>query len=320
MSVAAFDRLRPLRFSVAYRMLGQAGAAEDVVQDVRLRFVAAGEDVVDAWPWLLQVTTRLSLDQLRSARASREGYVGIWLPEPVLTGAGLTGPDPLAGLRHRDLLSLGALVLLDRLSPVERAVLVVADGLGLPPDDAGRLVGVSTASSLRLLAGARRRLAGEPALEPVDGDARRELLGSVLVAFESGEAGGLAGRLRDDVVLHGDGGGEFPVARRAVAGRRRVLRVLAGIRAGRPSMTRAGVVAVNGEAALLISGAGGPTAVLGVVTDGGGMVAGLLLVGAPGKLAYLGRQLEGRPTGVSRAGSAGASSWSGERRAPAADP
>jgi RNA polymerase sigma-70 factor (ECF subfamily) len=159
---AAFTSLRPLLFSVAYRLLGRPADAEDVVQESWLRYARAPAEVRDPRSWLIQVVTRLCLDQLRSARARHEQPAGIWLPEPVLTGESVA-EDPLETVARRDLLSLGALAMLQRLSPRERAALVLHEAIGLTQGEVAHVLGVSEAGSPQLLARARRRIAADPA-------------------------------------------------------------------------------------------------------------------------------------------------------------
>lgn len=150
-----FEAFRPLLFGVAYRMLGSASDAEDAVQETWLRWHGAtGIEAPQAW--LIRVVTNICLDQLRSARVRREEYVGPWLPEPVLTGESVD--DPLAAVQRRELLSLGALRVLERLSPRERAALVLHEGLGLSHAEVATALGATEAASRQLLARARRRL------------------------------------------------------------------------------------------------------------------------------------------------------------------
>jgi RNA polymerase sigma factor (sigma-70 family) len=292
--VAAFTALRPLLFSVAYRMLGQASEAEDVVQEAWLRYARAGEEVRDLRAWLLQVVTRLSLDEMRSARSRRERYVGPWLPEPVLTGAGVA-EDPLETVERRELLSLGALTILERLSPPERAVLVLREGLELSHREIASLLGVREAASRQLLARARQRVADSRARGAATPETHRRLLVALRDAFETGDAAALVALLREDAVTISDGGGETPAARRPILGRDRILRFFAGVRAKTPSGVRAAVAEVNGVPGLVLHHDAAPVAVLALVTDTESRIAEVLLVVAPSKLAYARRQ--GLPIG-----------------------
>lgn len=290
MNVAVFDGLRPLLFSVAYRMLGQASDAEDAVQEAWLKYTRAGEAVDDPRAWLLRVTTRLCLDELRSARARRERYVGPWLPEPVLTGSGQSVEDPSAQVERRELLSLGAVALLEKLSPAERAVFVLREALDLAHAEIGRAAGISEAGSRQLLARARRRLAAEPGRRAAPVQAQHEFVAALVAAFDSGDSGPLIARLREDVVLLSDGGGEVPAALRPIFGRDKVLRFMVGVRSKVEADTRATLAQVNGEPALVLRVGGVPTGVIAVMLDEGGDAVRLLLTTAPTKLAFLRRQ------------------------------
>jgi RNA polymerase sigma-70 factor (ECF subfamily) len=287
--VAGFTALRPLLFSVAYRILGQAAEAEDVVQEAWLRYARAGDEVRDLRAWLLKVVTRLSLDELGSARARREGYRGAWLPEPVLTGAGVV-EDPLDTVERHELLSLGALTMLERLSPAERAVLVLREGLELSHQEIAAIVGVSEPASRQLLARARRHVAGSPAREAPSPETHRRLVDALRDAFEAGDAGALIALLREDAVAVTDGGGETPAALRPIFGRDRIVRFFAGVRAKSPAGLRVAVGEANGLPALLLHREGVLEDVLVLVPDAAGMIAEMLLVAAPSKLAYARRQ------------------------------
>lgn len=289
-NVAAFDGLRPLLFSVAYRLLGQAADADDAVQEAWLRYLLAGETIDDPRAWLLRVTTRLCLDQLRSARARRERYVGPWLPEPVMTGSGHDSEDPFARVERREQLSLGAVALLEKLSPTQRAVFVLREGLDLAHAEIARTVGVSEVGSRQLLARARRRLVEEPGHWPAPAEAQREFISALEAAFDSGDPGPLIARLRDDIILVSDGGGEVPAAVKPIHGRDKVLRFMVGVRGKVQAGARLAVANVNGEPALVLDVAELPTGIIAVVLDEAGDVVRLLLINAPSKLSYLRRQ------------------------------
>jgi RNA polymerase sigma-70 factor (ECF subfamily) len=287
--VAAFAGLRPLLFSVAYRLLGQASDAEDAVQEAWLRYAAHASDVRDPRAWLLRTVTRLSLDQLNSARSRRECYVGPWLPEPVLTGIALVD-DPLELVERRELLSLGALAMLERLSPSERAVLVLREALELSHAEVASVIGVSEGASRQLLARARRRIASSHARTTPSAEVHQRLAGALVAAFRAGDVSSLVAILREDVVAVTDGGGEVLAARRPVLGRDRVLRLFAGLLAKAPPELRVSVVGVNGTPGLVVHAGDVPIQVLQLVTDSGGRVAEILVALAPSKLAFARRQ------------------------------
>jgi len=288
-SVAGFVALRPLLFSVAYRLLGQASDAEDAVQEAWLRYAAHAGDVRDPRAWLLRTVTRLSLDQLRSARSRRECYVGPWLPEPVLTGAAAV-VDPLALVERRELLSLGALAMLERLSAPERAVLVLREALDLSHAEIGAAIGVSEGTSRQLLSRARRRIASAHARTTPSAEAHGRLVGALMAAFRAGDVSSLVTLLREDVVAVTDGGDEALAARRPVLGRDRVLRLFAGLLAKAPRGLRVAAAGVNGTPGLVVHAGEGPIQVVQLVIDADDRIAEILVVVAPSKLAFARRQ------------------------------
>jgi len=287
---AAFTALRPLLFSVAYRLLGRPADAEDVVQESWLRYAGAAEEVRDPRAWLIQVVTRLCLDQLRSARARHEQPAGIWLPEPVLTGDSVA-EDPLETVERRDLLSLGALTMLQRLSPAERAALVLHEAVGLTHAEIGAVLGASEAGSRQLLARARRRIAAEPARQPSPSpEMHHRLVAALRAAFDTGDAASLVGLLREDAVLVADAGGELPAPHRPIVGPARILRFFVGIHEkGLPGLT-ATEVEVNGQPGLLFHVGDEPLYLVTSVVDAEGRMRLVLDVGGPTKFAYARRQ------------------------------
>jgi RNA polymerase sigma factor (sigma-70 family) len=287
---AVFTALRPLLFSVAYRLLGRPADAEDVVQESWLRYARAAEEVREPRAWLIQVVTRLCLDQLRSARERHERPAGIWLPEPVLTGDSVA-EDPLETVERRDLLSLGALAMLQRLSPTERAALVLHEAIGLTHAEIGAVLGTSEAGSRQLLARARRRVAAEPARQPGPSpETHRRLVAALRAAFDTGDAASLVGLLREDAVLVADAGGELPAPRRPIVGPARILRFFVGIHEkGLPGLT-ATEVEVNGEPGLLFHVGDEPLYLVTSVVDAEGRMRLALDVGGPTKFAYARRQ------------------------------
>jgi RNA polymerase sigma-70 factor (TIGR02957 family) len=221
------EELRPLLFSIAYRMLGRVGDAEDVVQEAFLRAERAeaeGAEIASRRAFLTTVATRLAIDQLRSARARRETYVGPWLPEPLLTS---TEPDAAEHAEMADSLSMSFLVLLETLSPVERAVFLLREVFEYGYDEIAEIVGKSEANCRQILARARKRIdEGKPRFE-ADRRQQEELTRRFLKAFEDGDVDGLVELLSEDVVFVGDGGGKGRGISRPVYGRRGVTRLLA---------------------------------------------------------------------------------------------
>jgi RNA polymerase sigma-70 factor, ECF subfamily len=248
----AYRELRPLLFSIAYRMVGSVSEAEDLVQEAFLRFhraVSGGEEVASPKAWLSAVTTRLAIDHLRSARARRERYVGAWLPEPLVTS---NEPDAAEHAETADSLSLAFLVLLERLSPVQRAVFLLHDVFGYGYVEIARLVGKSEANCRQIAARARRHVeAGRPRFE-ASRRQRDELARRFFAAMDRGDTEGLVGLLAGDAVLYGDGGGKAPAMTAPVHGAERVARLLLGLtRRGRAVGIGGRLAEVNGHPGLI---------------------------------------------------------------------
>ncbi|WP_314221739.1 RNA polymerase sigma-70 factor [Streptomyces zaehneri] len=219
-----FQELRPLLFSIAYRILGGVGEAEDVVQDAWLRFEASPTRPRSAKAFLSAVVTRLSIDVLRSARVRREEYVGDWLPEPLLSDP---YEDPARSAELADSVSVAALLLLERLSPLERAVFVLREVFAFGFPEVAAAVGRSEAACRQLVVRARRHMAeGRPRFA-ADRREREELASGFFDALREGDVAGLRKLLAADVAMVGDGGGKAPQLARAVIGAENVARVLA---------------------------------------------------------------------------------------------
>jgi RNA polymerase sigma-70 factor (ECF subfamily) len=296
------DELRPVAFGIAYRMLGSVSEAEDVVQEALLRVhraLDAGERIASPRAFAATVTTRLAINELRSARARRERYVGQWLPEPIVTDG---GDDPLRHAETADSLSLALLVLLESLSPEQRAVLLLHDVFDYGYPEIAGIVGKSEDNVRQLATRARRHVEQRRPRFQTTREQRDELTRRFFAAAERGDVAGLEALLAADVELRGDGGGKAPAAARPVRGRVRVARALATWfgRLGRMSDLSMRPVEINGGPGALFVDA--DERVLGVmaldVADGritsiGGIVN-------PDKLRHLGpvgdlRALLGRP-------------------------
>jgi RNA polymerase sigma-70 factor (TIGR02957 family) len=219
--------LRPLLFSIAYRMLGTVAEAEDVVQEAFLRLTRTrqeGTHVENSRAFLTTVTTRLAIDQLRSARAHRETYFGPWLPEPMITSP---DQDPAEVAEMADSLSLSFLVLLETLSPVERAVFLLREVFDYGYDEIAQIVEKSEPNCRQIFARARKHIdEGKPRFE-ADKQRREQLVGRFLEALEGGDVDGFVEMLAADVVFTGDGGGKARGLPRPVYGQARVGRLLA---------------------------------------------------------------------------------------------
>src|SRR3954470_12094852 len=223
-----YEDLRPLLFSIAYRMLGSASEAEDIVQEAFLRFhQAAKEQKIDnPKAYLSQITTRLSIDHLRSARVRRETYTGTWLPEPLLTEQ---VPDASQHAETADSLSMAFLVLLESLSPVERAVFLLREVFDYPYDEIAETIGKSEDNTRQLAVRARRHVEERKPRFEADKNARDELAGRFWAAAQDGDTDGLVKLLADDVVFYGDGGGKGPAIARPLFGREKVSRFMQGL-------------------------------------------------------------------------------------------
>src|SRR5256714_298225 len=226
MSDELLGRLRPASFAIAYRMLGSVSEAEDVVQEALLRFHRAiedGEQIESPRAFVATVTTRLAIDELRSARARRERYTGEWLPEPLITDS---HDDPAWHAETTDSLSLAMLVLLESLSPEQRAVLLLHDVFDYEYPGIAPMVGKSEDNVRQLATRARRHVEQRRPRFQTTREKRDELARRFFAAAGRGDLGELEALLAHDVVLTGDGGGKVPAITRPVRGRSRVMRTL----------------------------------------------------------------------------------------------
>jgi RNA polymerase sigma-70 factor, ECF subfamily len=219
-----FEELRPLLFAIAYRILGSVSEAEDAVQETWLRFETSSTQPTSTKAFLSAVVTRISIDVLRSARVRREKYVGPWFPEPLLTDP---YADPERSAELADSVSMAALLLLERLSPLERAVFVLREVFGFDFEAVASAVGRSEAACRQLAVRARRHMdAGRPRFE-ADRRERDELAARFFDALRVGDVDALQELLAADVQLVGDGGGKAPQWTTAIVGADKVARVLA---------------------------------------------------------------------------------------------
>jgi RNA polymerase sigma-70 factor (TIGR02957 family) len=287
---ALLAELRPSAFAIAYRMLGSVAEAEDVVQEALLRLHGAlerGERIESPRAYVATVATRLSIDVLRSARVRREAYVGEWLPEPLVTDP---SADPARQAEMSDSLSLAFLVLLESLSPEQRAAFLLHDVFGYGYDEVADIVGKSEANARQLAARARRHVDDARPRFEASRERRDELARRFFAAARDGELDALEQLLAEDVVLHGDGGGKVPALGRAVHGARRVARTLAawskqGARVPGISFRLADV---NGQpGAISMDGEGNIINVMALdIADG--RVQGIRSIVNPDKLRHLG--------------------------------
>jgi RNA polymerase sigma-70 factor (TIGR02957 family) len=258
-ALAPFDRHRRLLFSVAYQMLGSVADAEDVVQDAWLRWSAADRgDVADERAYLVQVVTRLALDRLGSARARRETYVGPWLPEPLLTGHAPVGSGPAAAepenaVELGEQVSLALLVVLETLSPTERAVFVLREVFGMSVAEVAGALGRTEPAVRQMAHRAREHVQARQPRFATDRQAQREVTERFFAAVAGGDMEALLAALAPDVVLISDGGGKASAARRPISGADKVARFLVGIaeKGGDLAGLRIEVAEVNGLPAIV---------------------------------------------------------------------
>ena len=220
------EGLRPVAFAIAYRMLGSVSEAEDVVQEALLRVhrsLDGGEEIASPRAFVATVTTRLAISELRSARARREQYVGDWLPEPIITDG---HDDPAQHAETADSLSVAMLVLLESLSPEQRAVLLLHDVFDYGYREIAAILGKSEDNARQLAARARRHVEQRRPRFQTTRQQQDELAGQFLAAAQHGDLKGLEALLAHDVELTGDGGGKVPALARSLHGRNRVARTL----------------------------------------------------------------------------------------------
>ncbi|MFD0075410.1 RNA polymerase sigma-70 factor [Streptomyces sp. NPDC127166] len=281
-----FEELRPLLFSIAYRILGSVSEAEDAVQETWLRYDASSTVPTSPKAFLSATVTRIAIDVLRSARVRREEYVGPWFPEPLLDDP---YEDPERAAELADSVSMAALLLLERLSPLERSVFVLREVFGFGFDEIASAVGRTEAACRQLLVRARRHMHdGRPRFE-VDRAESRELAARFFDALKGGDVDGLRSVLAADVQMVGDGGGKAPQLARAVIGADSVARLLAVVF---PKMAQVAITFephdVNGQPGAVFRDRDGKvlhTLALDIVD---GRVRTIRSVINPDKLAHLG--------------------------------
>ncbi len=284
-----FEANRDLMFAVAYRMLGTITDAEDAVQDAWLRWSAAHrEHVADQRAYLARIVVNTALNRLRAARARREAYVGPWLPEPLLTEA---GPDPAERAELAESVSMAMLVVLESLTPDERAVFVLREVFGFSHAEIAAALGRPDAAVRQLAHRAREHVQARRPRFDVDWNQQREVTERFLAAAAGGDIEGLVSVLADDVTLLTDGGGKAKAALRPITGAAKVARFMAGI-ATRPYMGIAvsamsvDAAEINGAPGTLISAGGHPVAVLTMAVADGRITA-IQLLANPDKLSAI---------------------------------
>ncbi|UOE18400.1 RNA polymerase sigma-70 factor [Thermobifida halotolerans] len=294
MSVEIFEQHRGLLTGVAYRILGSAADAEDVVQEAWLRWSAVdAADVAEPRAYLIRVVSRLAIDRLRQAAARRESYVGPWLPEPVSTE-----PDAAERAELVESVELALLVVLETLSPLERAVFVLREAFDLPHAEIARAVGRSEAAVRQLARRARDHVHERKPRFDADRTRRRQLTERFAAACLTGDLDGLTGLLAHDVTLVGDGGGRGKAPLRVITGADRVSRFFLSITSERnlrraleplgaaPDALGVAITEVNGWPAVVVTAAGQPITVISPVVAAG-RIQTVYLITNPEKMSHL---------------------------------
>jgi RNA polymerase sigma-70 factor (TIGR02957 family) len=287
--VPIVEELRPGAFAVAYRMLGSVSEAEDIVQEALLRLhltLQRGEQIESPRSYLSTVVTRLCIDQLRSARVRRESYVGEWLPEPLIDDR---RSDPADHAEVADSLSLAFLVLLESLTPEQRAAFLLREVFDYPYPEIAAIIGTGEDNARQLVARARKHVDERRPRFEASQQRREQLARSFLAAASNGDLHALEELLAHDVVLHGDGGGRVPAITRPIHGRAKVARVLAsGMRAAEPF---GGLfirqVHVNGQPGATVSDAAGKLIAVVVLDIADGHISAVRAIANPEKLHHL---------------------------------
>jgi RNA polymerase sigma-70 factor, ECF subfamily len=276
------EELRPYLFAIAYQMLGSVAEAEDVVQEAFLRYHESDVEAESPKAYLATVTTRLAIDQLRSARARREVYAGEWLPEP------LVGDEAVRHAETADTLSLAFLHLLEKLSPVERAVFLLREVFDYPYDEISQIVGKSADNCRQILVRARRHVREGKRRFDVSREERDEVARRFIAAWEEGDTDALIELLAADATVYGDGGGKAPSVPVPLVGAERVATALIGW--GRQARERDIVrrpALVNGEPGLVFYRPDGRALWVAALDIADGVVVAVRSVLNPDKLAHV---------------------------------
>jgi RNA polymerase sigma-70 factor, ECF subfamily len=288
---AEYDDLRPLMFSIAYRMSGSVADAEDIVQEAFLRYHRAGTEqgveVASPRAYLSAVTTRLAIDRLRSARVRRETYLGEWLPEPLVTEP--NSEDPTQRIEDAETISMAFLLLLERLSPVERAVFLLRDVFDYGYEEIASIIDKSDVNCRQVAVRARRHIRENKPRFEASRRRREELATRFFAAIGEGDLHGLVGLLAADAAAYGDGGGKVPSWAKPIFGQDRVARLLAGV--GR-QLREVGAsqrrLEINGQPGVMFFDASGELINAMTVDIADGRVQTVRSIINPDKLRHLG--------------------------------
>jgi RNA polymerase sigma-70 factor, ECF subfamily len=276
------EQLRPYLFSIAYRMLGSVAEAEDVVQEAFLRYHEAGVEADSPKAYLATITTRLAIDQLRSVRARREVYPGEWLPEP------LVDDEAVRHAETADSLSLAFLHLLEKLSPVERAVFLLREVFDYPYDEVAKIVGKSPENCRQILSRAHAHIEEGRRRFDVSREEREEVARRFLAAWEEGDTGALVQLLAADATVFGDGGGKAPAVPAPLVGAEPVAKALIGW--GRQAHERGFThrsAMVNGEPGVIFYDEQGAVLWVAALEIAEGVVVAVRSILNPDKLSHL---------------------------------
>jgi RNA polymerase sigma-70 factor, ECF subfamily len=283
-----FEEYRSLLFAIAYRMLGSAMEAEDIVQEAYLRYRATPPESIRALrSFLTTVVHHLCIDHLKSAQAQRESYVGPWLPEPVITNDGAPLHSPLRQITERESISMAFLVLLESLSPLERAVFLLREVFDYEYAEIAQITGRNEAACRQLFSRAKKHISQHRPRFPASPEAHARIVGRFMDAFVAGDIDSLMSLMTEDVTAWSDGGGKVSgAARQPIRGRDKVARALTVNRSRAPEGITIEVIEANGLPALLIRIKG---QIIGVVTleTEGDFIRAIRIVANPDKLAHL---------------------------------
>jgi RNA polymerase sigma-70 factor (ECF subfamily) len=283
-----FEEYRSLLFAIAYRMLGSAMEAEDIVQETYLRYRATPpESIRTLKSFLTTIAHHLCIDHLKSARAQRESYVGPWLPEPVITGDGALLLSPLRQMTDRESISMAFLVLLESLSPLERAVFLLREVFDYEYAEIAQITGRNEAACRQLFSRAKKHISEHRPRFPASPNAHARMVGRFMEACVAGDVEGLMSLMAEDVTAWSDGGGKVSgAARHPIQGRDKVARGIASLMSHAPEGTTAEVIEANGFPALMLRIKGQIVGVLTLEMEGD-VIRAVRNVANPDKLAHL---------------------------------
>lgn len=288
MQADPFEEYRSLLFAMAYSMLGSAMEAEDIVQEAYLRYRAAPPESIRALKsFLTTIVHHLCLDHLKSARTRRENYVGPWLPEPVITGDSAATHSPLRHITDRESISMAFLVLLESLSPLERAVFLLKEVFDYEYAEIAQITGRSEAACRQLFSRARKHIRENRPRFPASPKAHAQMVGRFVEVFVEGDIDGLMSLLAEDVTAWSDGGGKVAgAALHPIQGRDKVARGIIGLLARVPEGTTLEMIEANGLPALLVRVKGQIAGVLTLEVEGD-FIRAVRNIANPDKLAHI---------------------------------